>query len=216
MHATRTWHYRNLDKAVKTRTKSLFIFTLLWSSYRFFENSHAKRPSHKQCEGEICKKVDKIHKNWWKIYVLRMRPLSRKHYNVLRMQPLSWKRDANAQMRSLSRKRCKVLRMRPVTRKRHTSAQMRPLARKRHRGVQKTVPVDKIALRCAECEHCRVNCIWTVRMRNNAEIALRTNIGFVTIDLYAKYGRNRIGNEHRVCNHWSAYEIPQKSDWERT
>ena len=30
-------------------------------------------------------------------------------------------------------------------------------------------------------------------MRNSAEIVLRTNIGFATIDLYAKYWRNQLG-----------------------
>ena len=151
-----------------------------------------------------------------KINVLRMRPMSRKRYNVFRMQPLSRKRDANAQMRPLSRKRCKVVRMRPLLRSRHTSTQMRPLSRKWHRGVQKTVPVTKIAFQCSECEHCRINCIWAVRMRNTAEIVLRTNIGFVTTALYAKYCRNRIGNEHRVCHNWFTYEIQQKSHWEQT
>ena len=62
MHATRTLHYGNLKKAVKTRAKPLFRFTPLASNYRFLENSHAKRTSHKQCEGELCKKLDKIHK----------------------------------------------------------------------------------------------------------------------------------------------------------
>ena len=57
-------------------------------------------------------------------------------------------------------------------------------------------------------------------MRNNAEIILGTNIGFVITALHAKYNRNptgmnigfvtnalpakynrnRKGNEHRVCN----------------
>ena len=36
---------------------------------------------------------------------------------------------------------------------------------------------------------------------NTAETALGTNIGFVTTDLHSKYYGNRIGNEHRVCNH---------------
>ena len=62
MHATRTLHYGNLKKAVKTRAKPLFRFTPLASNYRFLDNLHAKRPSHKQCEGELCKKLDKIHK----------------------------------------------------------------------------------------------------------------------------------------------------------
>ena len=30
--------------------------------------------------------------------------------------------------------------------------------------------------------------------------ALQMNIGSVTLDLYAKYTRNRTENEHRVCN----------------
>ena len=37
-------------------------------------------------------------------------------------------------------------------------------------------------------------------MRNAMEIALKMNIGFVTSDLYVKYIRNHIANEHRVCN----------------
>ena len=43
--------------------------------------------------------------------------------------------------------------------------------------------------------------VTTDLLRNTAEIALGTNIGFVTTALHAKYCRNRIGNEHRVCNH---------------
>ena len=43
--------------------------------------------------------------------------------------------------------------------------------------------------------------VTTDLLRNIAEIALGTNIGFVTIDLHTKYRRHRIGNEHRVCNH---------------
>ena len=38
-----------------------------------------------------------------------------------------------------------------------------------------------------------------------------TNIGFVTTDLHPKYSRNRIGNEHRVCNRCFTYERLQKS-----
>ena len=37
-------------------------------------------------------------------------------------------------------------------------------------------------------------------MRNIIDIVLGANIGLVTIALHAKYCRNRIGNEHRVCN----------------
>ena len=36
------------------------------------------------------------------------------------------------------------------------------------------------------------------RIRNTEEIALKTNIGFVTSDLYAKYNRNRTKHEH-IC-----------------
>ena len=50
-------------------------------------------------------------------------------------------------------------------------------------------------------------------MRNTAEIALETNIGFVTTDLHAKYSRYRVENEHRVCNNLFTYEIPQTSHW---
>ena len=39
-------------------------------------------------------------------------------------------------------------------------------------------------------------------LRNIAEIELGTNVGFVTSDSHTKYRRTRIGNEHRVCNHW--------------
>ena len=53
-------------------------------------------------------------------------------------------------------------------------------------------------------------------MRNTAEIALETNIGFVTIDLHPKYRRNRIENEHRVCNLGFVCEILQKSHETRT
>ena len=49
-----------------------------------------------------------------------------------------------------------------------------------------------------------------------AEAALGTNIGFVTTDLHTKDCRDRIGNEHRVCNHGFTIEILQKSHWERT
>ena len=86
--------------------------------------------------------------------------------------------------------------------------------------------------RCSKEDSCRRNhasvirirtlshkVIWAVRMRNTAEIASRTYIGFVTTDLYTKYRRKRSGNEHRVCNHWSEpseCEILQKSHRERT
>ena len=146
----------------------------------------------------------------------QMRPLSRKRCKVLRMRPLSRKRDASAQMRPLSRKRRKVLRMRSLSRKRDASVQMRPLLRKCPLGTPKTISVDEITPACSESEPCRIKCIWAFRTRNAAEIALRTNIGFVTTALHAKYCRNRIGNEHRVCNHWFTCEIPQKSHWERT
>ena len=43
--------------------------------------------------------------------------------------------------------------------------------------------------------------VTTDLLRKTAEIAWGTNIGFVTTDLHAKYYRNRIGNEHKVCNH---------------
>ena len=33
-------------------------------------------------------------------------------------------------------------------------------------------------------------------MRNTTEIVLKTNIGFVSSDLYAKYNRNRTKHEH--------------------
>ena len=132
------------------------------------------------------KRIHKIHKNTPRINVLRMRPLSKKRYNVIRMQSLSENRDANAQMRPLSRKRCKVFRMRHMLKKRHKSIPMRPLSKKRHRGAQKTMPVEEIALQCSECKLCHINCIWSVRMRNTAEIGLRTNIRFVITDLYAK------------------------------
>ena len=53
-------------------------------------------------------------------------------------------------------------------------------------------------------------------MQNIAENVLETNIGFVTTDLHTKDCRDRIGNEHRVCNHGFTIEILQKSHWERT
>ena len=61
-------------------------------------------------------------------------------------------------------------------------------------------PADEIPLACSECDPCRINCICALRMRNTAEIALGTNIGFVIDDLHTKYCRNRIGYEHR-SNH---------------
>ena len=67
------------------------------------------------------------------------------------------------------------------------SAEMRPLSRKRQRGVQKTIPVNEIALQSSEYDHCRINCIWAVRMQNTKEIALRMYMGLVTTNLYAKY-----------------------------
>ena len=48
-------------------------------------------------------------------------------------------------------------------------------------------------------------------MRNTTEIALKTNIGFVTSDLYANDCRNRTENEHRVCNLRFVFEIQEKS-----
>ena len=47
-------------------------------------------------------------------------------------------------------------------------------------------------------------------MRNTIEIALKTNIGFVTSDLYANDCRNRTENEHRVCNLRFVFEIVEK------
>ena len=47
-------------------------------------------------------------------------------------------------------------------------------------------------------------------MRNIAEIPLKTNIGFVTLDLYANDCRNRTENEHRVCNLRFVFEIVEK------
>ena len=42
-------------------TKQQSIIIILIAIYRFLENSHIKRPSHKHCEGEIRKKLEKIY-----------------------------------------------------------------------------------------------------------------------------------------------------------
>ena len=60
------------------------------------------------------------------------------------------------------------------------------------------------------CNHCFTCAIIT------PEIALGTNIGFVTTALHAKYRWHRIGNEHKVCNHCFTNEMLQKSYWKRT
>ena len=96
-----------------------------------------------------------------------------------------------------------ALRIRSLSRKRYASTQMRPLSKKCHLGAQKTIPFDEIAPGRSECEPCRINCIWALIIRNTAEIILRTNIGFVTLDSCTKY-----------CSF--TCEILKKSHWERT
>ena len=59
-------------------------------------------------------------------------------------------------------------------------------------------------------------CALQLAVTNTAEIALGTNVGCVSIGLLTRHNRNRIGNEHRICNHWFTCEMQQKSDWKRT
>ena len=216
IHAKRTCHSCHDEKCVKTRTTSSSRFVPSAINYRILENSYTKNPSQKICEAEICKKLEKLHRK-------RARdergqnatPVEETPCNhsmsdppsatqALKMRPLSRKRCVTAQKalrRRFLSKKPHLGAQRALSRKRYASAQMRPLPRKRHLGAQKTIPVDEIAPACSECEPCRINCICALRMINTAEIVLGTNIGFVTTDLHAKYRRNRIGNEHRVCNH---------------
>ena len=203
-------------KRCKNRTKSSSRFVPSAISYRMLEKSRTKRPSQKLCEAEICKKLEQLHRKHARDErAQNATPVEETPCNHSMSDPPNATRALK--MRPLSRKRCvtvqKALRRRflskkphlgvqgALSRKRYASAQMRPLPRKRHLGAQKTIPVDEIAPACSECDPCRINCIYALRMINTAEIVLGTNIGFVTIDLHAKYRRNRIGNEHRVCNH---------------
>ena len=66
-------------------------------------------------------------------------------------------------------------------------------------------PKEKTTERC-RCVKSNIN--------SHVKQLLQT-IGFVTTDLYAKYIRNRTGNEHWVCNQWFTCEILQKTHWER-
>ena len=70
-------------------------------------------------------------------------------------------------------------------------------------------PAEETPSRCSEDDSCRRNRTCVLRMR-----ALSHKLHLSSQNV--KYCRNRIGNEHRVCNQWFTYEIQQKSHWERT
>ena len=61
IHGKRTCHSSQLEKDVKTRTKSSFRIVPSSLSYRFLDNYRTKLPSQKLCKAEICKKLEKLH-----------------------------------------------------------------------------------------------------------------------------------------------------------
>ena len=157
MHANRTWHSSHFEKRVKTRTKSLSRIVPLAASYRFLENSHTKRPSHKHREAEMCKKLHKIHKK-------------------------------------LATDQCA-----------QNATPVEETLRKRSNAT----PVEETPPRCLEDDFCRRNRTCVLRIR---ALSHKVYLSFQN----AKCCRNRIENEHRVCNHCFTCEILQKSHWERT
>ena len=61
IHGTRTCHSSQLEKDVKTLTKSSFRIVPSSRSYRFLDNYHTKLPSQKLCKAEIYKKLKKLY-----------------------------------------------------------------------------------------------------------------------------------------------------------
>ena len=128
MHRKRMWHRSKLLNYENTGTKQQFRINILVAIYRILEYSHTKHPSHKHCEGEICKNA---RQNCKKTHVLKMRPLSRKLAKAAKVRPLS-------------KKRCKVVRTRPAVEK---------TLRKRLNAT----PVKKTAKSGVECNPCQGN-----------------------------------------------------------
>ena len=135
--------------------------------------------------------------------------------NVLRMRPLSRKRRVTIQSATLVRYAgaqnatpveetlCNRSKSGEKTSPVKETAPERPACPDEEtlRKRSNATPAEETTSRCSEGDCCRINCVCALIMRNTVEIALGTNIGFVTTDLHEKYSRNRIGNEHRVCNH---------------
>ena len=176
-------HSSHLEKCVKTVTKSSSRIVHSAVSYRFLENSRTKRPSHKHCEAEICKKLHKIHK---------------------KLATDQCAQNATPVEETL-RKRSNAT---PVEETLQSAQNATPVEETRRKRSNAT-PVEETPPRCLEDDFCRRNRTCVLRIR---ALSHKVYLSFQN----AKCCRNRIENEHRVCNHCFTCEILQKSHWERT
>ena len=213
------------QQAVKLRK---YAYKTAIQNYHFGSNlqiprefTHTKRPSHKHCEGEIRKKLEKIHEkpatdqraqNATPVEETPPRPQNatpveetlRKRLNATPVEE-THQRAQNAT--PVEETRCKRSNATPVEetlpgyseddfcRRNHTCVlRIRALSHKLYLSFQKAkCSRNRIGNEHRVCNHC-------FTLRNTTEILQGMNIGFVTNALPAKYNRNRKGNEHRVCN----------------
>ena len=196
MHTKRTWHRSKLLNYVNTRTKQQSRIIILVAIYRFLENSHTKHPSHKPCEAEICKKLHKIHKK-----------LATDQYaqNATPVEETLQRAQNATPVEETLRKRSNAT---PVEETPQSAQNAIPVEEARRKRSNAT-PVEETPPGYSEDDFCRRNHTCVLRIR---ALSHKLYLSFQK----AKCCRNRIGNEHRVCNHCFTCEILQKSHWERT
>ena len=153
------------------------------------ESSHTKRLSHKLCEGEICERLEEMHRKQAtdegaqnatpvrqtpdkRINATSVEEMLCNHSKsdplnatqALKMRPPVEEHYVTAQKTLRRRFQSKTPHLGAhgaleLARERDASAQMQPLPRKRHLGAQKTSSVDEIAPAWLESEPRRIKCI---------------------------------------------------------
>ena len=175
-------HSSHLEKCVKTRTKSSFRIVHPAVSYRFLENSRTKRPSHKHCEAEICKKLNKIHK---KLATDQCAQNATPVEETLRKRSNATPVEETLQSAQNAT---------PVEETLQSAQNATPVEETRRKRSNAT-PVEETPPMCLEDDFCRRNRTCVLRIR---ALSHKVYLSFQN----AKCCRNRIENEHRVCNRW--------------
>ena len=179
-----------------THTKQQYRIIILVAIYRFLKNSHTKRRSHKHCEGEKRKKLEKIHE----------KPATdQRAQNATPVEETPPRPQNATPVEETLRKRLNAT---PVEETHQRAQNATPVEETRCKRSNATL-VEETPPGYSEDDFCRRNHTCVLRIR---ALSHKLYLSFQK----AKCCRNRIGNEHRVCNPCFTCEILQKSHWERT
>ena len=196
MHTKRVWNRSKLSNCENTRTKQQSRIIILVAIYRFLKNSHTKRPSHKHCEGEIRKKLEKI---------CEKPATDQRAQNATPVEETPPRPQNATPVEETLRKRLNAT---PVEETHQRAQNAIPVEETRCKRSNAT-PVEETLPGYSQDDFCRRNHTCVLRIR---ALSHKLYLSFQN----AKCCRYRIGNDHRVCNPCFTCEILQKSHWEQT